>query len=698
MSDPATPSSSRPQRERTSAAPASRPSHMVKTVTAPNLNVTTYSYDALHRVTRIDDSVGLVATYTYDLVGNRLSERDGNGNGSNYTYDAIYRVTQVTDRNSNQTTYLYDDINPRTETKDALNHSTHHQYDGVGNLTAITDANGHTTSYTYDAINRLKTETYADNGMRSFGYDAVNLTQRTDQKGQVTQYVYSDLYFLLKRDYPSGGHDDSFSYDLSGRMLSACRGGAPDDLPADACPGWLVTFTYDGANRVTQTGQDGKTLTYVYNIPGRTRTLTYPGGRSIKESTDPRSRLGQITDAVSPPIATYSYDLGNRVVTRSYRNGTTARYTYNADNWITSLEHSRGATRIAGFAHAYDNEGNKAFEQKQPDGGSSQTKSEAYGYDAIYRLINYKVGTLVGSSVPVPTTQTQYSLDPVGNWDQKVKDGVPETRTHSSTNEITQINAQAITSDANGNTEDDGHYTYAYDEENRLTSVTRKTDSRLVGQYQYDALSRRIDKIADPATPSAPSETRYFYDDARIVEEQSPAGATQATYVYGNYVDEVLNMNRGGSAYFYHQNSLWSVEAITDGAGAVVERYAYDAYGLPSISDGSGVAVPPNAWGTPHSAIGNPWMFTGRQFDEETGIYFYLARYYDPVKGRFLQRDPVPAWDAKNLYEYALSAPTTLLDPSGKVTWRDAFKLDLKPQPITPIVTTLVGQLGRSEE
>ena len=45
-------------------------------------------------------------------------------------------------------------------------------------------------------------------------------------------------------------------------------------------------------------------------------------------------------------------------------------------------------------------------------------------------------------------------------------------------------------------------------------------------------------------------------------------------------------------------------------------------------------------WGTPHSAIGNPYPFTGRQLDEETGLYFYRARYYDSVKGRFLQRDP----------------------------------------------------------
>ena len=663
------------------------PNSNVKTVTAPNLNVTTPTYDALDRVIQVDDSVGLVATYTYDNVGNRLTQKDGNGNGMTNTYDAIYRITDVTDalgkithydydsvgnllktidREGKMTTYVYDEINRRIQTTDAQPFVTKYEYDGVGNLKKIKAFNDtedlrdppQITSYDYDKINRLITETYPDAApnTRSFTYDRVsNLKTRTDQKGQTTAYSYSDLYFLTKRDYPVSA-DDNMSYDLSGRMLSAERGG------------WLVGFGYDGANRVKTTTQNGKTLAYSYNIPGRTRSVTYPGGRAIVEATDARSRLGKIDDAGSPPpIVQYSYDLGNRVVSRVYRNGTAARYGYNANNWITSLNHVRSdLTRIAGFTHAHDNEGNKRFENKSHDPGAS----EAFAYDNVYRLIDFKVGNVVGSTVPVPTTQTQYTLDGVGNWKVKTKDAGPETRTHNAVNEITSIGGTPVLSDPNGNTSEDTRYTYAYDEENRLTAVTRKADSRLVGQYQYDALSRRIRKIADAATPAVPVETRYFYDGARIVEEQIPAGTTLATHVYGNYIDEVLTMNRGGQTYYYHQNNLWSVEGITNSAAAVVERYMYDAYGLPIITGGSGppgVPVPPNAWGTPHSAIGNPWMFTGRQFDEEDGIYFYRARYFDPVKGRFLQRDPLGYVDGMNLYA-AYFVPNSL-DPHGTRIW-----------------------------
>src|SRR5262249_29215852 len=152
----------------------------------------------------------------------------------------------------------------------------------------------------------------------------------------------------------------------------------------------------------------------------------------------------------------------------------------------------------------------------------------------------------------LPTTQTQYNLDGLGNWDEKVKDGVPEIRTHDLVNEINTITIDSnppcsLAYDNNGNLTSDCVYTYQYDEENRLLTVTRVSDSVMVGIYQYDALSRRVQKIANSS--GTPTTTRYFYDDQSIIEEQDPSGTTQATYVYGNYVDEVLTMDRGGQTY-----------------------------------------------------------------------------------------------------------------------------------------------------
>jgi RHS repeat-associated protein len=654
----------------------------VISVTAPNLDVTTNTYDSLNRLTQVNDSAGLVGKYTYDPVGNRLTQTDGDGNTTSYAYDAINRLITATDplgktttyqydpvgnllkntdRNSNATTYTYDAINRRITMTDALGNTTAWNYDPVGNLVTLTDANSHATHYAYDPVNRPITETYADGLSRNYTYDAAgNLRTRTDQIGQTTTYAYNDLYFLIGRAYPFTG-TDTFTYDLSGRMLTGQRGS------------WPVTFSYDGADRVIQTVQNGRTIDYSYNIPGRTRTVTYPGGRVITEHTDARTRMDHINDASSPPpIVQYTYDAASNMLQRNYRNGTTSTYTYNANNWTTSIAHNNPAT-FAGFNYSYDNEGNKKDEQKRQD----TSHSEAYQYDATYRLIAYQIGALVGSSVPVPSTQTTYSLDPVGNWNSKTTDSITQTRAHNAVNELIKINATNLTYDANGNLLADGTYTYAYDEENRLTKLTRDSDSVVVGQYEYDALSRRVQKIADAS--GTPSTTLYFYDDVRDIEEQNTSSVTQATYVYGNYVDEVLTMSRGGQTYYYHQNALWSVEAVTNSAGAPVERYAYDAYGFPTITTGTGTPVPLNSWGSPHSAIGNPYMFTGRQFEEHSGLYFYRARYYDPVKGRFLQRDPAEYLDGMNLYEHVGDNPIRRTDPTGllqninlrsKVDWK----------------------------
>ena len=665
----------------------------VLTTTAPNGNITTNTYDVIDRVIQVSDSIGLVASYSYDHEGNRLSETDGNGNGSTFEYDVLYRLVKVTDamgedtrysydavgnrltttdREDNVTTDTYDEINRRISTTDAIGNVTQFTYDDVGNLIQITDAKGNTTLYNYDDANRLIKETYADSGTRHFTYDGVgNLLTRLDQKGQTTSYVYNDLYFLMQRDYPVGP-DDNFTYGLAGRMLTAERGG------------WLVTFNYDGANRVTQTSQNGQMVNYVYDIPGRTRTITYPSGRVVTEQLDVRQRLDEIKTGVTT-IADYAYDLGNRVTARHYANGVTANYLYNANNWITHLEHVAGATLIAGFGHAFDKEGNKQYEDKLHDA----VQSEAYQYDDIYRLIDFKVGDLVGSTVPLPSTQTQYDLDPLGNWDKKTTDGVAENRTHNTVNEITAIDGVPVSHDDNGNLSEDEAYIYAYDLENRLISITRQSDSQVVGQYQYDALSRRVVKQANPS--GSLTETRYFYDDARVIEEQDVAAVTQATYVYGNYVDEVLTMDRGGQVYYYHQNTLWSVVAVTDSTAAVVERYRYDAYGLVSITDGGGTPVS-------SSAIKNPYLFTGRRLDEEAGLYYYRARYYDAGKGRFLQRDPFGYLDSINLYAYVKHNPLIFVDPLGLLVSTKKVEAEAKVELRYRGRVTFMGREHRIED
>jgi RHS repeat-associated protein len=182
---------------------------------------------------------------------------------------------------------------------------------------------------------------------------------------------------------------------------------------------------------------------------------------------------------------------------------------------------------------------------------------------------------------------------------------------------------------------------------NRLRTATRNSDGAIVASYTYDALGRRTSAVV--TNSGALNGSTYFYlDGQQEIEEHNAADGVTQQYVFGNYIDEALvkdNLTATPARLFYYQNTLYSAYALANTTGAIVEGYQYDAYGKQTVFDPgvSGVVTFTSADViTPggHSAVGNPYLFTGRRLDPETGLYYYRARYYDPVQGRFLQRDP----------------------------------------------------------
>jgi RHS repeat-associated protein len=106
----------------------------------------------------------------------------------------------------------------------------------------------------------------------------------------------------------------------------------------------------------------------------------------------------------------------------------------------------------------------------------------------------------------------------------------------------------------------------------------------------------------------------------------------------------------------FNRNQQYSITAVSDGGGSVVERYAYTAYGQVTIADGSGSQIS-------NSEISNRYTYTGREWDEGMSLYHYRARMYDAVSGRFASRDPIGFSGGYNLY--LLYASLDRLDPTG---------------------------------
>jgi RHS repeat-associated protein len=272
-----------------------------------------------------------------------------------YTYDALDRITQITDPSGLNTTYQYDGLSNPTSTTSPDSGITARTFDAAGNVLTGTDAKGNTVTYTYDVQNRRLTASYADSTQNiTYTYDEPNSVTgcttsypighltRVVENAVTTVLCYNAQGYVIQKSQTVNGHSDVTTYTRSpaGRLLSITH-------PS----GNQVNYTYDADGRVsgvTATTGSG-TTTLVSNVSylpfGPVSGYTLGNGQAITRTYDANYRL---TDLVSPAFTLHvARDaMGNitAVGNSPGANPATETYSYDPLYRLTAITEADGST------------------------------------------------------------------------------------------------------------------------------------------------------------------------------------------------------------------------------------------------------------------------------------------------------------------------------------------------------------------
>jgi RHS repeat-associated protein len=604
---------------------------LIATITDAQSNVTTYGYDSPGNRTSVTDANNKQTTFTYDAMSRLTKITYPDNTTTQFGYDIRGRRTSVTDQNSKTTTYAYDDADRLTSVTDAANNVTTYGYDSESNLTSIKDANNNTTSFSYDAFGRVIKTTFPSGRIETYGYDNVgNLTSKTDRKNQLITYTYDQANRLIKKGYPDTS-TVNYTYDDDSQLTQVTD------------PTGTYQFTFDNMGRLSGTTTNYSFLTgrsfttaYTYDAASNRTGFTDPENGSTTYAYDTLNRLSTLT----PPSAFttgsfgFSYDALSRRTQMTRPNNVRSNYAYDNLSRLLSVLHQLSGSTIDGASYTLDNAGNRTAKTDQ-----RTAVATSYGYDNIYQLL---------SATPSSGTPESYTYDPVGN---RLSSAGVASYSYNSSNELTSNSSATFGYDNNGNTtsktDSTGTTTYAWDFENRLTSVTLPGSGGTVS-FKYDPWGRRIQKSFTQSGTT--TTTNFAYDADNLIEEVDPNGNVLARYTETQSVDEPLAMLRNGATSYYNADGLGTITSLSSAAGALTQTYTFDSFGNQTASSGS---------------LTNRFQFTAREFDTESSLYFMRARYFDPASGRFISEDPITFAGGHDFYTYVGNWPTLFTDPSG---------------------------------
>ncbi len=662
------------------------------TATDPLGRVTEFTYDNRNRLWKTtehptDSTPPRVTETLYDTTGNKTLVRfpdlrtqqwpaynpfgeptrfiDERGNATDLLYQwgpmkklqkvTTYRTKDGGGIEEQPTTFSYDGMGRATNTLFPDGSNEHTRYDPAGQLLSWKTRRNQTKTVTlYDARGREKAHSWNDG--------TPGVTRSWDDANHL---------LTLSNNYAQIG----YIYDYAGQVLSE----------SDAIA---------GSNGVAGPGSGAVAKSVVYSRypDGEINTVTYPSGTVVTRTYTARHQTKKVS--WSGGSVTYNYLRDGKVDYSDYGNGLRNDFGYDGRGYVSLVDVSRlsPSQRYTRRTYWRDTRDRITAWKKAEDG-----RGDRYGYDAEGQLTSASYEALTPESTPSGAARSdRFIYDELGSRQGSNyvanRGWMAMLRRNNKLNQyLSWENSYAVgdphhwgsalpyddnfgspwVPPANGVLMGDGYLTASY---NALNQPLAVYSPALVNPgpylyFGYDPLGRCVKRWRAGTNAGVGSNpaTYYYYDGWDLIQEGGSASAPSRVYVHGARVDEVVasGLLPGNQWAYSHYDARGHCILLSLASGAIQEKYGYDAFGLPYFYTASGTAQP-KVNGRPVSAWGNRFLFTGREWLGEVGLYDFRNRLYQPELGRFMQPDPKEfAAGDYNLYRYCHNDPVNKTDAFG---------------------------------
>lgn len=691
-----------------------------------------FTYDSLGRVRSSNTDTSSLITL-YDIAGRVIEERHEDLHGTifsktQYRYDNAgnrIELLKATPDGEAIEYYFYDSLNRLIKTIDPLGNTTLIAYKGFPTQEKIIlDPLGNETIETYDNWGRLiKTEQkhpleppfsrteykYDQLGRKVCEINSVYIGT-TLHSTQETSWEYDSSGKISKQIEGNGKKVTQFTYDAKGRLNTLIK---PDRTS--------IHYLYDGLDRLLELRSSDIHYQFTYEDGGKIiRVKDLVSNQTFEKNFNNFGQL--LSENLNGISIIYSYDGQGRLNQLSLPDHSFIDYLYEAGH-LSKVQRRDSQGQII-YGHRYSDyklsttplteeligglgvlerkidrlgrvyqvkttffeQAIQAFDAKHnPLQVSNSLFGETrYAYDALEQLTE--------------EANSLYLYDSLGNRLKKNFDSYEV----DNLNELLNSGNDSYSYDLNGNLIQKDSVEYQYDSLNRLLSVNAENSSV---RFTYDPWNRRISKSCytfEDGSWIKTSELFYIY------QEDIEIGALDAEKniielrVLGNGlsadIGAAIAIELAGKVYAPIHDLFGNIAVLISlDTRQIAEAYQYSAFGEIMIYDH-------NHKVQLASLIDNPWRFSSKRSDDETGLVFFGGRYYEPTTGRWISPDPLNFLDGPNLYAFVHNNPLTQLDPTGFSALGFDFRFELQgPQgsrifscPLSMVTTQPLGYISRT--